>query len=288
MIFLLAISACTVTIDLGDQRSVTTTVQMGITLTPSEIQSYISASTVPTMTSESPRMIQTIAKLIHQGPGRVAVPILLYHHVLQGQKTDSYSVSKPNFIRQMDYLIKNGYRTIGMDDLVNAIQFGEDLPEKSVIITFDDGNENVYLNAYPVMKERGLIGILLIIANRIGASGFLTVKELLEMKDAGWEIGSHGMRHVDLVKETQDLRDEIGNSKKQIEADLGMKISIFAFPYGKANSVTMDWVKRIGYKAALGLGISNVHDQSNLFYLARREVKEQFNLVEFAKLLESG
>ena len=227
------------------------------------------------------------SSLVRQGPGKVYVPILLYHHITNGTPTNAYSVSQEIFRDQMEYLFKNGFKTISMTDLLHSIQNGADLPQKPVIITFDDGNENVYFNAFPIMREKGFTGIALIIANRINVDGFLSIEQLHSMHDRGWEIGSHGMRHVDLVKEPQALRDEIGNSKKIIESILDMEISIFAYPYGKADSLTMDWVKRIGYRSALGLGISNGHVAGNLFYLQRREVKNDYSLVKFAQLLEN-
>lgn len=229
----------------------------------------------------------SVSSMVRQGPGEVDVPILLYHHITNGKPANAYSVSQAVFREQMDYLSKNGFNTISMADLLRSIQDGADLPQKPVMITFDDGNENVYFNAFPIMQEKGFTGIVLIIANRINIEGFLSVEQLRNMYGQGWEIGSHGTRHIDLVKEPQALRDEIGNSKKIIEKSLNLEITIFAYPYGKADSLTMDWVERIGYHSALGLGISNGHGAGNLFYLQRREVKNEFGLVEFAKLLEN-
>lgn len=220
------------------------------------------------------------------GPGKIAIPILLYHHITEANVSNSYSVSKANFKNQLEYLSLNGYQTISINSLVKAIMVGAELPRKPVILTFDDGNQNVYQNAFSLMKDKGFFGMVLIIASRINAEGFLSVQQLMELSSAGWEIGSHGMRHVDLVKEPQVLRDEIGNSKKFIENALHLHVSVFAYPYGKADHVTMDWVKQIGYTSALGLGISNNHNQGNLFYLERREIKNEMSLDDFAKVLE--
>lgn len=226
-------------------------------------------------------------RLVWQGPDIVHVPILLYHHITAGTPANAYSVSQAVFRDQMEYLFENGYKTISMVDLVHSIQSGAELPQKPVMITFDDGNENVFLNAYPIMRAKGFKGIVLIIANRMNVDGFLSIEQLRNLIEQGWEIGSHGMRHLDLVKEPQALRDEISNSKKLIEKTLGLEISIFAYPYGKAAPQTIEWVKRIGYQSALGLGISNQHGAENLYYLQRREVKNEFGLVEFEQLLKN-
>jgi peptidoglycan/xylan/chitin deacetylase (PgdA/CDA1 family) len=219
-------------------------------------------------------------------PTSVIVPILLYHHVVGGAPTFDYSISKSQFKDQMVYLYQNGYRTITTSALVQAITTGAELPIKPIIITFDDGNENVYFNAYPILKELGYKGMVLIIANRINAAGFLSTRELLDMVSSGWEVGSHGMRHIDLVKDPGALRDEIGDSKKFIENALNINVDIFAYPFGRANKETMDWVKQIGYSAALGLGITNLQEKGYLFYLSRREVKSNLTLAEFEMLLK--
>ena len=241
-----------------------------------------------TVTSEATGSMDDDHIFVHSGPGKVFVPILLYHHILEGKPPNPYSVSVGNFQEQLSYLKDNGYHTISLPQLIQAITVGADLPEKSIILTFDDGNENVYLNAFPLMKEFGFIGEVYIIANRIDAEGFLTKEQIKELLSSGWEIGNHGMKHIDLVQHPQALRDEIGVSKKKIENELGMKITSFAYPYGEATNLTMDWVKRIGYLAGMGLGITNQQTKENLFYLNRRQVESNMGIPDFAKLLSNN
>lgn len=237
------------------------------------------------VTSEETSLMDNGYIFVHSGPGKVIVPILLYHHILEGKLLNPYSVSMGNFQEQLSYLKDDGYHTISISQLIQAITVGADLPEKSIILTFDDGNENVYLNAFPLMKEFGFIGEVYIIANRINAEGFLTRKQIEELLSSGWEIGSHGMKHIDLVLNPEASRDEIGTSKKKIEDMLDIKLTSFAYPYGKATTITMDWVKQIGYLVGMGLGISNQHNKENLFYLNRRQVDSNMDMLDFVKLL---
>lgn len=293
IIFVLVIfGICSCTLLTGQELNINLHFNNFDELDESEVD--ITSSEVTSQHTFTPSPLENInvttdsaSNLVRQGPGKVNVPILLYHHITNGEPANAYSVSQAVFRDQMEYLSRNGFKTISMVDLLRSIQDGADLPQKPVMITFDDGNENVYFNAFPIMQEKGFTGIVLIIANRIKVGGFLSVEQLRNMSDQGWEIGSHGTRHIDLVKEPQALRDEIGNSKKLIEKSLELEVTIFAYPYGKADALTMDWVKRIGYHSALGLGISNGHGAENLFYLQRREVKNDFGLVEFAQLLEN-
>jgi peptidoglycan/xylan/chitin deacetylase (PgdA/CDA1 family) len=222
---------------------------------------------------------------IHYGPGNVNVPILLYHHILQGKPTNLYSVSAENFQEQLKYLKNSGYHTIALSQLIQAISVGIDLPEKPILISFDDGNENVYLNAFPLMKIYGFIGEVYIIGNRINVDGFLSKDQLKELISSGWEIGSHGMKHIDLVQNPGALREEIGISKKKIEDLLNIKVISFAYPFGKATKITMDWVKQVGYLAGMGLGIINQNGKENIFYLNRRQVESNIPLQDFIELI---
>jgi peptidoglycan/xylan/chitin deacetylase (PgdA/CDA1 family) len=217
--------------------------------------------------------------------GVVFAPILLYHHIFEGQATNAYAISSAQFRDQINYLIENQYQTITATILFKAIAEGTELPQKPVVITFDDGNENVYLNAYPIMKEYGFIGVIFLIVNRLNAEGYLTTNQIKELISAGWEVGNHSMTHVDLVKNSDLLRDEIGNSKHKLEDVFGIKVQTFAYPFGKATNVTKDWVKRIGYSAGMGLGISNRHSLDDLFFLSRREVNNQMTIKDFENLL---
>lgn len=222
-----------------------------------------------------------------QGPGEIFVPILLYHHILKHNGENIYTVSEINFRDQMNYLKNNGYSSITTRQLVEAIIEGANLPQKPILITFDDGNENTYLNAFPVMNELGLTGTVYIIANRLKANGFLSVEQLKELINNGWEVGSHGYTHADLVEHPGALRDEIGESKKKLEDVLETDIFTFAYPFGKATTVTKNWVKQIGYFSGMGLGISNVHSENDIWYLSRRQINNDTSLNEFQQLLSN-
>ena len=237
------------------------------------------------MASETPSSMEDSHLITHSGPGKVNAPILLYHHILIGKPPDPYSVSIERFQEQLSYLKDYGYQSISVSKLIQAITVGADLPEKPIIFTFDDGNENVYSNAFPLMKKFGFTGTVYIIANRIDVEGFFTKEQIKDLLSAGWEVGSHGMKHIDLVIDPGALRDEIGNSKKIIEDMLDLKLTSFAYPYGKATKITMDWVRQIGYLAGMGLGISNQHDKEDLFYLSRRQVESNMDIHAFTKLL---
>jgi peptidoglycan/xylan/chitin deacetylase (PgdA/CDA1 family) len=221
------------------------------------------------------------------GPGEVEVPILLYHHVLPDPTSLLYSVEIQAFTDQMESLAELGYQSIRVSQLQEAIFHGAELPPKPIIITFDDGNTNNYEHAFPIMRSHGFSGTVYIVANRLGAKGYLSAPQLKEMLAAGWEIGSHSMTHADLTAiPSSQLRDEILGSRLRLETELEIPIHSFAYPYGSVNPQVAGKVSRYGYSTGMGLGKSTTHNTGSLFYLDRLEIRGTMSLEAFQSILE--
>jgi peptidoglycan/xylan/chitin deacetylase (PgdA/CDA1 family) len=182
-----------------------------------------------------------------------------------------------------------GYTTITMAQFLEALYDGRDLPEKPVVITFDDGHESVYLNAFPIMQEYGFTGVFYIVANRIhGAPEFVNVPTLKEMIEAGWEIGSHGYTHSDLTKNHSIAAKEIGDSKYDLEAALSTPILTFAYPFGRIDPFSAQKVSDYGYQAGMGLGTGKSHTWSTWLYLDRIEIYSEYTLEDFYRILSDN
>jgi peptidoglycan/xylan/chitin deacetylase (PgdA/CDA1 family) len=217
--------------------------------------------------------------------GLVIAPILLYHHIGDVGYSNRYYVSPDTFREQMQALHDWGYSTITPSDLVNVLINGGELPSRPVVITFDDGNLDVYQNAFPIMQEMGFVGAFYIVANRLESNGYVNVGQLQEMAAAGWEIGSHGMSHIDLTIDYSVVRLEVLQSRLTLEDAIGVPVKTFAYPFGLADSFVYEKVSEYGYRAGMGLGSSYQHTLGTLFYLSRREVHGDYNLTNFAALL---
>ena len=223
---------------------------------------------------------------VYNEPGQVVAPVLLYHHIRGESSNTRYSVSIPDFRAQMQTLYDNGYTAITMSMLLDALIFGRDLPPKPVVITFDDGHQSVYDNAFPIMQDFGFPGVFYIVANRInGAQDFVDVDELRTMIDAGWEIGSHSYTHPDLTKNRANAAYEVGQSKVDLQNALGVEVTSFAYPYGAVDSFVAQQVSQAGYRAGIGLGLSITHTWNSIFYLHRIEIHGDFSLETFYNLV---
>jgi len=227
-------------------------------------------------------------QLVSFGPGVVPVPVLLYHHIASPSgKGNRYYVDPETFKIQMEYLNKHGYHTVKVSDLVNAVREGNLLPVKPVVITFDDGDRDVYENAYPILQQLGFTATIYLIGNALNADTNLTVEMVRELVAHGWEVGSHSMSHADLLQ-SQNQAYEICTSRQKLTEWLGVPVNTFAYPYGLADDHLMQMVRDCGYTSGAGLGYWNKHTPNNLFYFSRREVEGTFTLQQMDRLLDTS
>jgi len=216
----------------------------------------------------------------------VTVPILLYHNITDARSADSrYTVSIDNFRNQMEQLRYWGYSTITVKELVDHVRKGSTLPLRPVVISFDDGYLEIYDNAYPIMEKYGFTGTVYIVANRLNADGFLQDDELQILLDSGWEVGSHGMTHTELTQNHDLVRQEILQSRLDLEDALGIKVFSFAYPFGSVDSYISGKVYDYGYPAAVGVGHIMVHSYGTVYNLSRREVQGDADMEAFADIL---
>ena len=217
--------------------------------------------------------------------GNAVVPILLYHHIAVSENSNRYYVTPDQFEAQMAWLYEHGYTTITASRLADVLHSGAELPAKPVVITFDDGDLEVFENAYPIMSKYGYSGVFYIISGWIDAKGMVNKEQLLQMVADGWEIGSHSFSHIDLTQNYDALGEQVVGSKRALEAEFGVPVNTFAYPFGMIDAAVADVVVRAGYRAGMGLGTSFQHDLGDLWYLNRLEVRSEYDLGRFIDLL---
>jgi peptidoglycan/xylan/chitin deacetylase (PgdA/CDA1 family) len=245
------------------------------------------ATATPTITPTPTQTLTPTPTWVPQGPDKVTVPILLYHHVAVSPVNSPYYVAPDKFEDEMRLLHNWGYTSIPIELLVKAINEGAELPPRPVIISFDDGDTDVYTNAFPIMQKYGFTGLFYLVSNRLGVDGYVTKEQIKEMVDAGWEIGSHSMNHVDLrtVQDDGIMYGEVIQSKLDLEAALGIPIQTFAYPFGSIGN-SVPYVHKAGYIAAVGaLGYGPEQTKGNLFVLQRSEIQGKEDAKTFIRFL---
>jgi peptidoglycan/xylan/chitin deacetylase (PgdA/CDA1 family) len=187
------------------------------------------------------------------------VPVLMYHSIDHNDKVTKLSVSPESFDRQMQFLRENNYNIITLEEAVSYIKREMRAPLRTVAITFDDGFQNNYLYAYPVLKKYNIPAAIFVIVNRIGSPGFLNWEEIKEMSDSGLvTIGSHTRTHFWLLgSDPRFLEDEVVNSKKILENKLGKKVNLFCYPMGAFDDKSKKAVEDAGYECAVSTKAKN-------------------------------
>jgi peptidoglycan/xylan/chitin deacetylase (PgdA/CDA1 family) len=218
-----------------------------------------------------------------QGPGEIICPILLYHRIAPPSYNDPYYVTPEEFRAQMQALKDWGYTTITATQLVNAINVGSMLPQRPVVISFDDGDNSVFSQAFPIMREFGFVGVNYLVSKYIGAEGYMSIEQINELGVAGWEIGSHSISHADLTT-LEHPEWEIIQSQERLAKMFDWPINTFAYPFGKETYDIRIMVSR-NYIAGMGLGVTVKQRPGILYYLSRRPVPLHTTIETFGTYL---
>ena len=204
--------------------------------------------------------------------------ILMYHNVCNStiRRKESLFVS-PSIFRKQLTLLKRVFKI----DLFDVKTVVSDLSK--IAITFDDGLEFNFLNLLPVLCEYEIKGHFFIPTSFVGKVWDLGMfkmmdwKMIKEMSDLGMDIGSHSITHPILKRcNRKQIRDEVVNSKKQIEDVIGKEVKGFCYPFGCFTEYVVETVRNAGYKFAMSTINDNVQD--SLFVLNRIGVSNKTDI----------
>lgn len=212
----------------------------------------------------------------------ITLPILLYHHISRTETQNSYNVQPEIFEQQMAWIKANNYNVITLSQAVDGMTGVIALPENPLVITFDDGVNDEYVNAFPILEKYGFSATFYIKINIYNTPSGMTTKQLKELKDAGMEIASHSVNHDDLTKlSSEQLKTELTQSKAILEKDLDIKIRSFAYPGGAFNDTVIDAVIDAGYGNATTTAHSIKQSPTDLFRLNRSHIDDDLdNLIK--------
>ena len=213
---------------------------------------------------------QMTATMVADSENGTKVLILNYHKI--DNTFISLAVRPDDFDTQMKYLSENGYHTISPDELYNSLAGTGELPDNPVMITFDDGYEDNYVNAYPILKKYGFKATIFVVTSFLDKNkkGYMSWDQAREMDANGISIQSHTVDHKSMTDLTDDqLRMELVDSKKKAEKELGHPVNYMAYPTGTYNLHIAQMVKEAGYKAAFTIKYGNVDKASNIYALER-------------------
>ncbi len=210
----------------------------------------------------------------------VAVPIIMYHSILDNpSRQGDYVITPQQFEQDLQYLKANGYTTVVMADLIAYVQEGKPLPDKAVVLTFDDGYYNNFHYAHPLLEQYGMRAVLSPIAiwsehytahpdqcNRDNYSQ-LTWEQLRTMAQSGvWEIQNHsydlhhndgGQKGAAKRKDESDagyrlrLKNDLATAQRLLTENVGVTPTTFAYPFGAISTLSQEVLEDLGFCASL-------------------------------------
>lgn len=215
--------------------------------------------------------------VLSQNTSAVPVPILMYHSILEDQQTtNDYVITPDKLEKDMLYLKNQGYTTIFMNDLINHVYEGTPLPDKPVILSFDDGYYNNLLYLLPLLEKYQMKAIVSLVGDFIERSSNSAEKPSANYSYLSWsdvnimlasgrvEIGNHS---YSLHKQNQ----RIGAEKKFLESDqayqamlkadlskmqqliqehTGILPNTFVYPFGRVSKASLDVIRDLGFRAS--------------------------------------
>lgn len=198
------------------------------------------------------------------GKTTTRIPVLMYHSI-NYEKGNILRVPKEKFAAQMKWLYDNGYKTLSLDELYNAVSQNKPIPEKSVVLTFDDGYGDNYYDAFPVIKQYHFKATVFMITSDIDKAkdNYLTADQLKEMDAGGMRIECHTVTHPDLsTLSYKSQYKQLSDSKTALENLLGHSIDYIAYPSGKYNDNTIKAAQQLNYKLCFKMkgGVGSITD----------------------------
>ncbi len=186
------------------------------------------------------------------------VPVLMYHHVLPNP-SNSIAISPETFDRQMKWLHDNGYHAVSMTQLIDFVQTGRRLPDKPVLLTFDDDRANQLKNAVPILKKYGFTATFFVTKKWIVGSSkyFMHESDLKKLADEGYDVESHTNSHTFLVAKSEDyahmkqrLWGETDGMRVWLSDVTGKPVTALAYPGGGVDKLSPRLAKEAGYAVA--------------------------------------
>lgn len=211
---------------------------------------------VPVTPSPVPVLIPADAKEILNKP---QVPILCYHQLRDFKPTDSktardYIVPVSAFSEQLKLLADSGYNSVLPDQLYDHLLYGKSLPEKPVMITFDDTRLEHFTVATKELDKYGFKGVFFIMTVSLNRPGYMSQEQVKQLAEEGHVVGLHTWNHKNVKTYVdEDWKTQIEKPKNNLEQIIQKPVDYFAYPFGLWNEAALVKIKEHGFKSAFQL-----------------------------------
>ncbi|MCK4588019.1 MAG: polysaccharide deacetylase family protein [Gammaproteobacteria bacterium] len=223
--------------------------------------------------------------------------ILMYHQVGEFKNITRLKVNYcqvTRFEQQMSFLSRWGYSVISLTQAIRGLMGTEEIPPHSVVITFDDGYENFYQYAYPILKKYGFPATVYVVAGELGgmsdwlaegnmpAAQLMNLEQIRNIQQGGVEIGSHAVHHYRLTRlGDTEIKNEIESSKKILEEHLQKSVDHVCYPYGDHNEKVVEVARLAGYISGVTTIKGSATSEHDALALPRKAISFRDNRYRF-------
>jgi len=222
------------------------------------------------------------------------VPIVMYHYIrINPVASDRMgfvlSVTPNNFATQMKWAYDHGFHTITLSDVYDALENHRAIDSHAMVLTFDDGYEDFYTAALPVLERYNFRATAYIISGFVGRPGYMTWPQIITADTAGMTIGSHTLSHPNLTRQSPArLTAQVQGSKTQLEQHLGHPVVDFCYPSGRYNSTAVAAVRAAGYRDATTTAFAAFESLDAAYYWPRVRISGADDMRLFIEKLLTG
>lgn len=216
------------------------------------------------------------------------IPVICYHSIQKEPATKSPIVISDKLFESHLKTIKDlGYKTLTLSQFGEYINTDKPLPNDVVLLTFDDGYENNYSIAYPLLKKYGMNATMFLILDKLDKETYMSKEAAIELSKGGIDIQSHTYTHRELgTLSYEDQLKELANSKSDLEKLTGKTITSIAYPVGSFNDDTKKAATETGYKYGFTINRGYVKGSDSKLELNRICVDYTYSKRDLKKILE--
>ena len=229
----------------------------------------------------------------------IEVPIIMYHSILKDpSRSNKYTVTPAVLEEDLKYIKDKGYTTVTIADLISYVYDDSPLPEKPIVLTFDDGHYNNYGYLFPLLEKYDMKAVISIVGSYTDKFtetdeanlnySYLRWKDIKELMDTGriefqnhtYNLHSNTGKRIGTKKikgETDEhyksiLKDDILKLQQEFEENTNYTPKCFTYPFGGISNASLDIIKELGFKASLSCeqGINKLTKNPNSLYLLKR------------------
>lgn len=217
----------------------------------------------------------------------IGIPVVYFHSV-DPSEANEVIISPDKLKQELQYIKDSGYTTLTMTEVYNYLINNKPIPEKSILITFDDGYMDNYTNAFPILKELNMKATIFLISGGIDNGYYLSTDQIKEMSNYGIDFQSHTVNHkyLDELSYQEQLK-EVTESREAIKKITKKDVIAIAYPYGNYNNDTLKATEEAGYSLAFTTDRGLADRNDNKLELNRIYVSSNYSLNDFIYILNS-